>query len=105
MNDKDCCNWICPVMDLLSSISKKWILLVIKSIAEGANSYSDIEKNLPFINPSSLSARLKELQELWFIEKKVISDTPVKIEYQLSKKWKSFSLLLDDIVDWAQEWN
>jgi DNA-binding HxlR family transcriptional regulator len=67
-------------------ISKKWMLLIMKNIYEGANSYSKIEKKVVGITPSTLSARLKELQEIQFIEKKVISETPIKVEYNLTKK-------------------
>ena len=47
---------------LLSMISKKWMLLIVKNIYEGANTYSEIEKNVVGITPSTLSTRLKELQ-------------------------------------------
>ena len=94
---------ICPIVRLLENISKKWTLLILKSIMNWAISYSDIERQVDDINPSILSARLKELQDIWFIDKRVISDSPVKIEYHLTKKWKSFEPILDNITDWAMQ--
>lgn len=55
---------ICPIVRLLENISKKWTLLILKSIMNGAISYSDIERQVDDINPSILSARLKELQDI-----------------------------------------
>ena len=76
----------CKITILLSMISKKWMLLIMKNIYEGASTYSEIERNVDGITPSTLSARLKELQEINFIEKNIVSETPVKIEYKLTKK-------------------
>jgi DNA-binding HxlR family transcriptional regulator len=50
-------------MTLISFISKKWVLLILKSIHEGCVSYTDIEKSLPQINPRILCNRLIELQD------------------------------------------
>jgi DNA-binding HxlR family transcriptional regulator len=36
----------CPIVNLFSLISKKWVLLIIKSISEGCMCFSDIEKKL-----------------------------------------------------------
>jgi len=55
---------ICPVVRLMEDISKKWTLIILKTIMAGASSYSDIEKQIGDINPSILSSRLKELQDM-----------------------------------------
>lgn len=104
MSDK--CDWnsICPIMTLMSFISKKWILLIIKSINEGCVSYTDIEKSLPQINPRILCSRLIELQDFGFIEKKIISKSPLKAVYCLTKKWESFSNNIDIMIDWTKKW-
>lgn len=58
----------------------------MKSINEGCVSYTDIEKNLIQINPRILCSRLCELQDFGFIEKKVISTSPLKAVYCLTQK-------------------
>lgn len=101
----DHCNWkYCPIVGLLSFISKKWVLLIIKTIAAGAHSYSEIEKNTTNINPWILSTRLKELQEEGFIDKNIVSSNPIKIEYVLTEKWNSFSKEFDSIISWSEKW-
>jgi DNA-binding HxlR family transcriptional regulator len=101
----DQCDWkYCPIVGLLSFISKKWVLFIIQTIASGAHSYSEIEKNTAKINPWILSTRLKELQEQGFINKNIIYAYRIKIEYTLTEKWKSFSKEFDKIVDWSVKW-
>jgi len=76
----------------------------MKSINEGCVSYTDIEKNLSQINPRILCSRLCELQDFWFIEKKIISKSPLKAVYCLTEKWKSFSKNIDTMIDWTKKW-
>jgi len=40
------------------------------------------------INPNTLSTRLREMEKSKLIEKKVYNETPIRIEYTLTKKGK-----------------
>ncbi len=104
MSDKCDGKWICPIMTLMTFISKKWVLMILKSVHEGCVSYTDIEKSLPEINPRILCSRLIGLQDFWFIEKKIISKSPLKAVYCLTEKWKSFSNNIDIMIDWTKKW-
>jgi DNA-binding HxlR family transcriptional regulator len=104
MSDKCDGKWICPIMTLMTFISKKWVLMILKSVHEGCISYTDIEKSLPEINPRILCSRLIELQDFWFIEKKIISKSPLKAVYCLTEKWESFSDNIDIMIDWTKKW-
>lgn len=102
---KDKCDYnTCPINTLLNFISKKWVLLIMKSINEWCMSYSDIEKNLEMINPRILSSRLTEMQDFGFLEKKIISKSPLKAVYCLTEKWKSFTCNIDSMIDWTKKW-
>jgi DNA-binding HxlR family transcriptional regulator len=94
----------CPVFFTLSLIAKKWTALIIKTLSDGAVSYSDIEKRATNISPTILSSRLKELQKFGFIEKRIVSENPVKIEYLLTEKGQSFAKHINAIADWSKEW-
>lgn len=102
---KEKCNYNdCPINTLLSFITKKWVLLIMKSINEWCMSYTDIEKNLEMINPRILSSRLSEMQDFWFLKKKIISKSPLKAVYCLTEKWKSFTYNIDSMIDWTKKW-
>ena len=90
-------------MEFMWFLSKKWILVIIKSIKWGCKSYTAIEKNLIWVNPRILSSRLRELQEKWLIEKKIISETPLKAIYCLTNKWQSLSYHIDQLADWVEK--
>lgn len=94
---------ICPFTELVNFLSKKWMLIIIKSISDWCKSFSEIEKNLIWSNPRIVSNRLKELQEQGFLEKKFISVNPQKIIYCLTEKWVSLSKHIESISAWAKK--
>lgn len=95
---------ICPTVELISLISKKWTLFIIHTMHEGACCYSEIERKLSDINPGILSTRLKELADAGFIEKEIISKQPTKIQYVLTQKGASFAQEFKHIISWSEKW-
>lgn len=93
----------CPFLNLIHFLSKKWIIMVIKSVSDWCKNYSEIEKNLTWVNPRILSSRLKELVLEWYLEKKNITEKNNKVTYCLTEKWTSLSKHIDAISDWAKE--
>lgn len=93
----------CPFTELINFVSKKWMLMIIKSISDWCKSFSEIEKNLTWANPRIISNRLKELQDQWFLDKKILSKSPMKIIYCLTEKWDSLSKHIESISKWAKK--
>lgn len=94
----------CPIINLFSFISKKWVLLIVKSISEWCMCFSDIEKKLEWINPRILSNRLKELEEAWFVISHKKENTKNKVIYCLTEKWMCFSQNIKNLEDWTKKW-
>lgn len=94
----------CPIIDLFSFIWKKWMLLILKSMSEWCKNFSEIERNLEWINPRILSNRLKELESFWFIEAHTKPNTKNKIVYCLTEKWMSFWENIDSLKKWTKKW-
>lgn len=93
----------CPFINLIHFLSKKWVIVVLKSVNDGCKSFSEIEKNLTWVNPRILSNRLKDLIEEEYIEKKFLTKDSKKSIYCLTKKWISLSKHIDSISTWARE--
>jgi DNA-binding HxlR family transcriptional regulator len=94
----------CPVTSLFNQISKMWVLQILRSIYLWNDTFNEIKKSLWNISSKTLSERLKELQENWFIDRKIISEQPIKITYTLSEKWISFSKETEKLNTWAAKW-
>ena len=51
-----------------------------------------------------LSERLQELEQEGIVERTVIPDTPVRVEYALSTKGRALASTIDAISAWAERW-
>ncbi len=95
---------ICPILNLFSFISKKWILLIIKSVSEWCMCFSDIQKTLEWINPRILSIRLKEMEKYGFISSHIKENTKNKTIYCLTEKWMCFTQNIKNLEEWMKKW-
>ncbi len=66
-------------------LSRKWALPIIKDLFLGCKSFSDFLEINPQISNKVLSDQLKRLEDCGFIFKKVVSTTPLRAEYGLTK--------------------
>lgn len=96
---------VCPIISLFSFISKKWVLLILKSMSEWCKCFSDIERSLDNINPRILSNRLKELEDFGFVSSHTKENTKNKTIYCLTEKWMSFTKNITNLEEWTKKWN
>lgn len=94
----------CPITGLFNQISKMWVLQILRTIYLWNNTFNEIKKSLWGISSKTLSERLKELKLNWFIDRKIISEQPIKINYSLTSKWISFWKKMDNLNSWAKQW-
>ena len=66
-------------------IGRRWNPQVVRALQSGASRYTDIRDTIPQISDSLLSERLKELEAEGIVERRVIEDTPVRVEYRLTE--------------------
>ena len=52
-----------------------------------------------------LSERLRELEKEGVVERKVIPETPVRIEYALTTKGRALAQAFGAIGEWAHKWD
>jgi DNA-binding HxlR family transcriptional regulator len=61
-------------------------------------------ETIPDITDRMLSERLQELEQEGIVERTVIPDTPVRVEYALTRKGRALGAAIDAIADWAHKW-
>ena len=55
------------------------------------------------INPKTLSLRLKELEKTKLIERTVYDETPIRIEYTLTKKGEDLQGIIDQMAAFSMK--
>lgn len=93
-----------PILGIFSFLSKRWMLLILNALCNNITTFNAIKNELHGISSRTLSERLKELEEFHFVERKIISEKPIKIQYQVTEKARAFEPVLQHIAEWAKEW-
>ena len=56
------------------------------------------------VDASTIRRDLDKLEAEGIVERTVIPETPVRVEYALTKKGRALAPAMDAIVDWAHKW-
>ena len=51
------------------------------------------------------SKSLQELEQEGVIDRTVIPETPVRVEYSLTKKGRALTEAMDAIAEWSEKWS
>ncbi|WNM17948.1 winged helix-turn-helix transcriptional regulator [Flavobacterium capsici] len=79
----------CPAQGLLKLLSGKWKPEIFRLAVEGPLRFSSLLRQIEGSNKQTLSVALKELEEVGMLEKVVIRQKPLHIEYNLTEKGMS----------------
>lgn len=93
---------VCPVLGLMNTLSKRWVMHTLRVIAEWKENFNEIKRAIPGISAKILSERLTELEEEGFIIRKVIDGKPIKIQYSFTERWKSLNERIELLNEWAR---
>jgi len=96
---------MCPRFEnAFELLGKRWTGLIIKTLLNGRNRFSDIASAIPNMSARMLTERFKELETEGIIIRKVYPETPVRIEYELTEKGRELQVVMDEIQKWAEKW-
>jgi DNA-binding HxlR family transcriptional regulator len=82
-------NETCPAQGLLKLLSGKWKPEIFRLAVEGPLRFSSLLKQVQGSNKQTLAVALKELEETGLLNKTVIKQKPLHIEYTLTEKGKA----------------
>ena len=101
MPDRPLCNRFHAAVEL---IGRRWAGVIINVLMGGRTRYCDIKARIPEISDRMLSERLRELEAEGVVRRIVTPETPVRVEYELTKKGAALNDALAAIGDWATAW-
>lgn len=94
----------CPVEEALRIVGKKWIVLIVKNLVNGPMRFCALESALHDITPLMLSNRLKDLEKHNIVKRKVYTEAPIRVEYELTGKGHDLEKVIDGISEWGAKW-
>lgn len=85
-------------------IGRRWTGAIIFLLLKQTCRFATLRDSIPGITDRMLSERLQELEDEGLAERTVIPDTPVRVEYALTKKGRALAEAIGAIADWAERY-
>jgi DNA-binding HxlR family transcriptional regulator len=96
----------CPINNTFKIVGKKFTVLIIRNMINGKqNRFNQLLNSLEEGNPKTLSLRLREMENLGLIKRKVYShETPIRIEYYPTEKGLALQPILDMMAAYSMKY-
>jgi len=95
----------CPhFQKAMELIGRRWSGTILRALLEGPLRFSQISAVIPQISDRSLSMRLKDLERVGLILRRVESTQPVSVGYELTDKGRDLETIIAAVELWAHDW-
>lgn len=85
-------------------IGRRWTGAVLFILLKSPCRFATLRAAIPDITDRMLSERLQELEREAIVARTVIPETPVRVEYSLTRKGRELARAIDAITEWADKW-
>lgn len=93
-----------PFHRAIELIGRRWTGAIISLLLQSRCRFATLRDAIPEITDRMLSERLQKLETEGIVERTVIPETPVRVEYALTKKGRALAAAVEAISDWAYKW-
>jgi DNA-binding HxlR family transcriptional regulator len=91
----------CSVARALDLLGERWTLLIVRELLCGSRRFGEVQRGIPRISRTMLSARLRELTDAGVIERHHGDGSP---EYRLTPAGVELGGVVRDLGVWGQRW-
>ena len=85
-------------------IGRRWTGAIVFLLLRSRCRFATLRAAVPDITDRMLSERLQELEEEGIVERTVVPETPVRVEYALTRKGRDLASAIDAMAAWAERW-
>jgi DNA-binding HxlR family transcriptional regulator len=94
----------CPVARTVSVIGASWTCLILRDLLlHGARRFQDLQDSLEGIAPTTLSDRLRALEDNGVVERRFYSMSPPRAEYLLTAKGRDLGPIIGAMRAWGRK--
>lgn len=86
-------------------IGRRWTGAIIFLLLRSRCRFATLRDAIPDITDRMLTERLQELEQEGIVERTVLPESPVRVEYSLTPKGHALVEAVDAISDWAHKWS
>jgi len=85
-------------------IGRRWSGAILRELLVGFSHFTEIKAAIPDLSARMLSERLNEFEDEGIVERVVLSEKPVRVEYRLTAKGLALGPAVEALSQWAEEW-
>ena len=95
----------CPVAHTANLIATGWTCLILRDLLRNdARRFQQLQESLTGIAPTTLSDRLKTLEQHGIVERRFYSMSPPRAEYVLTKKGRDLGPVILAMKNWGTKY-
>ena len=91
----------CSIARALELLGERWTLLIVRELLCGSRRFGDVQRGIPRISRTMLSARLRELADAGVIRREAGEDGPA---YALTPAGLELAGTVRELGTWGQRW-
>ena len=112
-NDRDCTPlavdnspaYLCSVEQAARIVGQKWTLQIVNVLMDFEECrFCELQDALGGVNPGTLSARLKTLEEGGILSRSMVSAAPPHVTYRLTAMGNELSGVIRELTNWSRSW-
>jgi DNA-binding HxlR family transcriptional regulator len=85
-------------------VGKRWTGAILFVLMDGPARFSEVKALVPDLSDRLLSERMKELESEGIVSRRVVDETPVRVEYSLTVKGEALEPAVRALKVWARTW-
>jgi DNA-binding HxlR family transcriptional regulator len=91
----------CSIARALDVLGERWSLLIVRELLCDSRTFGDIQRGIPRISRTMLTARLRELRDVGVITRNLEDGTP---SYALTEAGRELGGVIREVGTWGQRW-
>ena len=93
----------CAVTCAMDVIGKKWHPVIIHRLLQhDALRFNELSEEVAGITNKMLSQSLEDLEEKDLVDRDIVSEKPVAVEYSLTERGQSLEPVIESLEDWGK---
>ncbi len=94
----------CPITNAMSMVGGKWKPIIIFVLSTGKLRFGKIAFLIPIISRKVLTQQLRELESDGILTRTVYSETPPRVEYELTNMGRELLPVYNMLAEWSKKY-
>ena len=93
----------CAIERGMRIIGGKWKGSILWHLQDGPLRFNELARQLGGATRKMVTERLRELESQGLVTRRVLSDRPIAVEYEITEFGRSALIVLDQLKEWAED--